>query len=391
MARLSCIVSLMLVASAALAAPLQRHNRDAGTTYLGAVTGQDWGRPLGAGDLDGDGYDDVIVAASESYGGVTSQLHIVRGGPEAHRRGVWDLSATGVDQVIRERQVDDNLGSSIAMADLNTDGIDDLLVCASSADYGGRAGAGMAYVIYGGADFFASPTRDLGNNADWDLRIVGPTAYGDMGASLTFGGGDTHAAAIGNLNGDAYGDMVLGVHLARGGASIAGRVYVVMGKPFASGTTLDLASGSDFDVVIFGDDEYDETGDFVLAGDITGDGLDDLIIPNQYYSQYLFDSEGAVHIFRGQETWRRSYNLATGPADITLLGNREQDYLGQSAAVGDFNRDGIIDLAAAARAPMRGPSMTRSATDLSTACSVRPTIRPAPTPSTSPRPRPISC
>lgn len=348
MARLSCAVALVLATGAAFAEPLQLHNRDAGTTFLGAVAGQDWGRPLGAGDLDGDGYEDSIVAASEPYGGVSSQLYIVRGGHEAHRRGVRDLSSIGVDQVIMGAQLNDNLGSSIATGDLNTDGIDDLLVCASGFDVGGRADAGTAYVIYGGADFFASSTRDLAQTGNWDVRLVGPTAFGDMGASLTFGGGDTRAAAIGNFNGDAYGDIALGVHLARGSANAAGRVYVVFGEPFGSGITLDLAAGNDYDVVIYGDDEYDETGDFVLAGDITGDGLDDLIIPNQYHSQYLFDSEGAVHVFRGRENWNAAYRLAADPADITLLGHRKHDYLGQSAAVGDFNNDGITDLAAAA-------------------------------------------
>ena len=111
---------------------------------------------------------------------------------------------------------------------------------------------------------------------------------------------------------------------------------------------MDLASSSHYDVVIYGDDEYDETGDFVVTGDVTGDGLDDLIIPNHYFSQYLFDSEGAVHIFRGRGTWAMTYNLGTAPADIALLGYRKHDYLGQSAAVGDFNNDDIMDLAAAA-------------------------------------------
>ncbi|UCG16457.1 MAG: FG-GAP repeat protein, partial [Phycisphaerales bacterium] len=241
----------------------QRASTDAGTIYLGAVAGQDWGRPLAAGDLDGDGYDEVLVGASESSGGVTSRVYVVRGGPDAHRRGVVDLSSTSADQVISAAQLDDNLGSSITTGDVNGDSIDDLLICASTADYGGRTDAGLAYLMYGGETFFASPTRDLGNTADWDVRFVGPVAYGDMGASLSLGGGDSHAAAIGNLDGDGYGDIVLGVHLADGAATQAGRVYVVFGEEFASGTTLDLASGTSYDVVIYGAGTYDETGDFV--------------------------------------------------------------------------------------------------------------------------------
>ncbi|UCG16943.1 MAG: FG-GAP repeat protein, partial [Phycisphaerales bacterium] len=311
--------------------------------------------PLAAGDLDGDGYDEVLVGASESSGGVTSRVYVVRGGPDAHRRDVMDLSSTSADQVVSAAQVDDNLGSSITTGDVNGDSIDDLLICASTADYGGRTDAGIAYLMYGGESFFASPTRDLGNTTDWDVRFAGPVAYGDMGASLSLGGGDSHAAAIGKLNNDGYGDIVLGVHLADAAATQAGRVYVVFGEEFASGTTLDLASGTSYDVVIYGAGTYDETGDFVLTADITGDGLDELIIPNRYFSQYLFDSEGAVHIFRGRETWAGVFNLSAVPADITLLGHRKYDNLGESAAVGDFNNDLIADLAAAAPGADVGP------------------------------------
>jgi hypothetical protein len=353
--RRCALMAAAVLLSAARATPPQYTASDAGTLYLGAIVDQDWGRPLGAGDLDGDGYDEIIVAASESWGGATSRVYVVRGGPGAHGLGTVDLSLGGVDQVIVGAALDDNLGSSIATGDVNNDAVDDLLICASTADYAGRTDAGIAYLIYGGAGFFASATRDLNNSANWDLRLAGPVAYGDMGGALSFGGGDTHAAAIGNLNGDAYGDLALGVHLADGAATQAGRVYIVFGAAFPSGFTLDLAFASHYDVVIYGDDTYDETGDVVLTGDITGDGLDELIIPNHYFSQYLFDSEGAVHIFRGRASWAATYSLGTAPADITLLGYRKHDDLGESAAVGDFNNDGIIDLAAAAPGADAGP------------------------------------
>jgi hypothetical protein len=54
-----------LAAGVGHAAPLQYQSAEASTIYLGAIAGQDWGRPLASGDLDGDGYDEVIVGASE--------------------------------------------------------------------------------------------------------------------------------------------------------------------------------------------------------------------------------------------------------------------------------------------------------------------------------------
>ncbi len=344
------LIAVVFPVAIAESAPVQRGSDDAGTIYLGPVADQDWSRPIGYGDLDGDGFDEVIVSASETFGGVISTVYIMRGGPNARFRGTVDLMSNGVDQVISGAAIDDNLGSSIATGDVNGDGIDDLLLCASLANFGGRSFAGIAYLIYGSPTFFASATRDLSVAGSWDLRIAGPQASSDMGGAGSFGGQDTQAAAIGNLNGDSLGDIVLGAHLANGdtGVEDTGRVYVVLGKAFTPGDTLDLALNTDYDMRIFGDGRFDETGDFVLVADLTGDGIDDLIIPNHFFSQVLFDSEGAVHIYRGRTTWPSTFNLRTSSADITLLGDRDSDNLGESAAVGDFNGDGVMDLATGA-------------------------------------------
>ncbi|MBN2445542.1 MAG: FG-GAP repeat protein [Phycisphaerae bacterium] len=330
------------------ATPRPYVSTDAGTIYLGAVADSDWGRPLTSGDFDDDGYDDVVVAASESYGGVMSYVCVVRGGPGAHGAGTIDLSIVSADQVIAGAELNDNLGSSMAAGDVNGDGVDDLLLCASSADFSGVVDRGVAYLIYGGATFFSSPTRDLSASGSWDMRFIGPAAYGDMGGGSAFGGLDAHAATIGDINGDTLGDVILGVHLMDGGPSQAGRVYVVFGRNLPSGYTFNLALSSWYDVRVDGNGQYDNLGECVLTGDLTGDGIEELIIPSHYASQGLFTSEGAVHIFRGRATWNQVYSLVTTTADIRLLGDQVYDELGSAAAVGDFNGDGITDLIAAA-------------------------------------------
>lgn len=169
-----------------------------------------------------------------------------------------------------------------------------------------------------------------------------------MGGRNAFGGLDTQACAIGNLNNDAFGDLVFGVHLASGGATESGKVVVRLGAPFFNGTTIDLSISTTGIITVNGDGQFDELGDAVVTGDLTGDGIDELIIPNGYFSQSFFDSEGAVHVFRGRTSWPSTFNLASAPADVTLLGNRAYDALGETAAVGDFDGDGLIDLIAAA-------------------------------------------
>lgn len=333
---------------ATYAAPLLYDSVDAGTIYLGAIADQDWGRPLAAGDLDGDGYDEIIVGASESWGGVISRVYVVRGGPAGHGRGTIDLSLGGADQVILGAAVDDNLGCSIATGDFNGDTVDDLLLCASTADTGGITDRGAAYVIYGGPTFFSAATRDLSLAGSWNVRFLGPVAGGDMGGANAFGGLDTHAAAIGDVNGDPYGDILLGVHLADGAATQSGRAYLIRGGPWPSGTSLALSQSHPYLTRIDGLGQYDELGTLVGTADLTGDGIGEIILPVFYASQGLFTSEGAVYILRGRTTWPATIALASTPADITLLGAREDDELGSAAATGDFDGDGIADLATAA-------------------------------------------
>jgi hypothetical protein len=342
---ITCL-ALGLFAVPVLAETVQRSSTEAMTIYQGAIEDADWGRPVASGDFDGDGYNEVVVGASPFVGGI-SHVYVMRGGPTAHVRGTVDLYTTGADLDIIGAQADDTLGTSIATGDVNGDGIDDLLMCASLGDPPGRNAAGIAYLLYGGPNFFANPTRNLATPGSWDVRIYGATANGDMGGSNLFGGLDAHGAAIGNLNGDQYGDIALGIHLATGGAAQSGVVYVKFGAAFFSGITLDLASPAGQNVRINGRSNTDELGTYVLTGDITGDGIDELILGNEYYSRGVFTSEGAVHIFRGQVSWSTVYNLSA-LAPITLWGGRADDGLGGSVAVGDFDGDGVLDLASAA-------------------------------------------
>ena len=153
-----------------------------------------------AGDINGDGFEDLAVADAEQgpYSGRTAVIYGKAGGP-----GDIDLSALTSDQGFSIFGVGpyDVSGRSISSAgDVNGDGIDDLLIGAPQADPGGREGAGEAYLIFGKAGGLgdinlATLTPDAG------LKISGAGEYDATGASVR---------AAGDINGDGYADIIIG-------------------------------------------------------------------------------------------------------------------------------------------------------------------------------------
>ncbi|MBM4077254.1 MAG: hypothetical protein FJ267_16605, partial [Planctomycetes bacterium] len=167
----------------------------------------------------------------------------------------------------------DRAGRSVSgIGDINGDGFEDLLIGAYYADSAGNAksDAGDNYVIFGSASL---PTSiDLATLGTSGITISGATA-GDYGGVSGFAAGD--------FNGDGFADFLIGAD--RGDAASdaklqAGESYLIFGKASLP-TTLDLANLGSAGTTFFGADAFDFSGHSVsTAGDVNGDGLDDLII-----------------------------------------------------------------------------------------------------------------
>ena len=291
---------------------------------------------LSAGDINGDGFDDIIIGAhgyNRSFYGNLGKAVVIYG----KASGFSDVTLANLYSsgfYIRGDDNGDKAGWSVASAgDINGDGYDEIMVGAPGGDNGG-SDAGETYIIFGKLGGFS--TLDLTTFTATD----GFTIQGDLGDDRM----GSSVSSAGDVNGDGYDDLLIGAPLA--GASDNGAAYVIFGK--ASGfSNIDLSSLSASDgFTITGAAAGDHAGTSVsTAGDINGDGYDDLIIGAPYSDAGGTDS-GATYIVFGKATGLANIDLATlNPSDGFALTGAGDDWSGRSvSAAGDVNNDGYDDI-----------------------------------------------
>lgn len=262
-------------------------------------------------DLNGDGFDDVVVGADRADPGGRMNAGTV----SIYNGSAMGLSATPT-LVLEGGAALGRFGFSVASAgDLNGDGFGDLIVGAFIAEPGGRSQAGTASVFHGSPrGVSATPTRVL----------EGPV----MGAQFGFS-----VASAGDLNGDGFGDVVVGAPFASpGGRVVAGTAMVFHGS--SAGVSQEPT------LVLEGVAENDFFGRSVAsAGDLNGDGFNDLAIGAAGAAVGGLRAAGTVTVYHGS-----AMGISSVPTRL-LAGQREVDSFGLSvASAGDINGDGYSDL-----------------------------------------------
>jgi hypothetical protein len=189
-----------------------------------------------AGDVNGDGFGDLIVGARDADGGgnYSGESYVIFGGPNVGSGGSLDLATLNGSNgfVLNGVNAIDRSGHSVSSAgDLNRDGFDDLVVGAFGADANGDDYAGESYVIFGGANLGAGGGVDLGalnGSNGFVLRGIDP---GDRSGFSVSSADD--------VNGDGYEDLIIGAR----NADSTGDAYVIFGGPnVGSNGALELAA-----------------------------------------------------------------------------------------------------------------------------------------------------
>ena len=319
-----------------------------------------------AGDVNGDGYDDLIIGArrADPNGDRSGETYVVYGGASAPGTdGVLDLSALDGTNGFTLNGIDqgDVSGYSVSSAgDVNGDGYDDLIIGARGADPNG-ARSGETYVVYGG-------TSAPGANGVLDLSALD----GTNGFVLTGTDPDDRSgrsvSSAGDVNGDGYDDLIIGAHRADPNGANSGETYVVYGGASAPGTdgvlalsALDGTNG----FTLTGIDPDDESGRSVSsAGDVNGDGYDDLIIGARFADPDGESDAGETYVVYGGASAPGTDGVLAlstldGTNGFTLTGIGMGDRSGVSvSSAGDVNGDGFDDLIIGA--PGAEPNGTRS-------------------------------
>jgi hypothetical protein len=301
----------------------------------------------GAGDINGDEIDDLIIGAPNALR--TGVSYVVFGSSSGFPPSINLVSLDGSNgfKIIGVDSGDKSGRAVSGAGDINNDGIDDVIIGAYAAYPYDLMIAGESYVVFGSTTEFPASLYLSSLDGSNGFKLNGIDS-GDLSGSSVSGAGD--------VNDDGIDDIIIGAWLADPyGLSTAGESYVVYGSSAGFPASFDLAALDGTNgFQINGIDSGDDSGVSVSgAVDINGDDIDDVIIGAFGADPYDVSSAGKSYVVFGNSAgFPASFDLSTldGTNGFQINGINEGDHSGCSVSgVGDFNGDGGDDLIIGAR------------------------------------------
>jgi hypothetical protein len=251
-----------------------------------------WGFPA-VYDIDNDGYDDIILGAYQSGDG-TGRAYLYYGNTK-------ELMDTSHDLIFTGENPRDKFGVTISCGDVDNDGYGDIVI-------GSDQRPGRAYLYYGGS----KSNMDAKADAIFEVESEGFPYFG-------------HGILCVDQNRDGYDDVVIG---ARNYNDWQGRVYLFHGN---SKRSLD----TDPDMIFDGEIEHSWYGAKTVCCDIDGDNVNDLVIGARRFRQRV----GRVYVY-----WGKDLPAPNRKPGRIFTGENPKDAFGYEFACGDVNNDGFDDL-----------------------------------------------
>lgn len=294
----------------------------ADASYEGEVDYDQLGKSVAiVGDVNNDGYDDILMGApfNDGYATNAGKAYLILG--KASGWVTHGKIAQYADASFRSTTESDEAGYLVSGAgDVNGDGSDDFLI--------GAPGKGNAYLLFGRI------------RASWGLNFNLGSADVIFSRSNRTDNLGWIVATAGDVNHDGFSDILITTPYNADYRTESGKTYLVLGH---SGTWTQKFDISLADASFLGEAAYDNSGWSASGiGDINADGFDDFMIGAWYNDQAGQDAGKAYIIYGKSSGWQRNVNLST--VSDYILGENTINYMGFSvSAAGDINNDGVSD------------------------------------------------